>query len=226
VQCDFFVTPPFLDGYIICFGAKTFYITSFTLDKITISLFYYLIMNNSMTSQQLRAEEIYLDSICYETDYKPVSFPRLKEMLGNEGISTSTSALGRWSKKFDWEEKVKKIVTAATLDGGEASDIIAKSSLASNTKKILTDFEANETLKDSAYSILQEQMKFYVKEMEVKKHLSQENTKTVIKILEVTSTREDKLLDRQAMLMATKLANSTDVLAALQDEVIEVEIDE
>lgn len=183
-------------------------------------------MNNSMTPQQLKAEEIYLDSISYETDYKPVSFPRLKEILGNEGISTSTSALGRWSKKFDWEEKVKKVVTAATLDGGEASDIIAKSSLASNTKKILTDFEANETLKDSAYSILQEQMKFYVKEMETKKHLSQENTKTVIKILEVTSTREDKLLDRQAMLMATKLANSTDVLAALQDELIEVEIDE
>jgi len=183
-------------------------------------------MNSQMTPEQQKAEALYLDSVSYETDFKPVSFSRLKEMLENKGIKSSTSALGRWAKKFDWAQKVKKIVTASTLDEGKASEIIAKSSLDKSTKKILVDFEANESLKESAYSILQEQMKYYAKEMKTKNHLSQANTKTVIKILEVTSMREDKLLDRQAMLMATKLANSTDVLAALKDEVIEVEIDE
>lgn len=183
-------------------------------------------MNEVMTHEQKKAEELYLDSISYENDYKAVSFPRLKEMLENKGVKTSTSTLGRWADKFDWKEKVKRIVTAATLGKGEASDLIAKSSLAANTKKILTDFDANESLKESAYSILQEQMKFYAKEMQVKKHLSQENTRTVVKILEVTATREDKLLDRQTLLMATKLTQSSDVLAALKDEIIEVEIDE
>lgn len=183
-------------------------------------------MNDVMTPDQQKAEEIYLDSVSYENDYKAVSFPRLKEMLGNQGIKTSTSALGRWAEKFGWKEKVKQIVTTATLSDGEASKIIAKSSLEKNTKKILTDFQANESLKNSAYSILQKQIKHYYDKLEKKGFLSLDDTKIVIKILELTSNREDKLLDRQAMLMATKLANSTDVLAALQDEVIEVEIDE
>ncbi len=183
-------------------------------------------MNDAISPDQQKAEELYLDSISYENDYKPVSFPRLKEMLENKGVKTSTSALGRWSKKFDWEEKVKKIVTAATLGDGEASDLIEKSSLDKSTKKILKDFEANEDLKNDAYHLLGIQMKHYMKKVEKNTPLSLDNTKVVIKILEVTSTREDKLLDRQAMLMATKLANSTDVLASLQGEVIEVEIDE
>jgi len=183
-------------------------------------------MNEIMTQQQQQAEEFYLDSVCYETDYKPVSLSRLVEMLGNSGIKTSTSALGRWAKKFDWEGKVKSIVTTSTLDGGDACDLIAKSSLDKNTKKILKDFEANEVLKNSAYSILQEQMKYYAKEMQIKKHISLESTKTVIKILEVTSTREDKLLDRQTLLLAAKLVKSTDVLATLAGEIIEIEIDE
>jgi len=179
-----------------------------------------------MTPDQQRAEEIYLDSISYETDYKPVSFARLAELLLHERIQTSSSALGRWSKKFDWDEKAKKIVTAAMLDGGEASDIMKRSSLEKNTKKILKDFEANEQLKNDAYSVLAEQMKHYVAEMNKFHSLSLDNTKIVLKILEVTSTREDKLLDRQALLMASKLTQSTDVLAALQNEIIDVEMDE
>ncbi len=183
-------------------------------------------MNDVMTHDQQKAEEIYLDSISYENDYKAVSFSRLKEMLENVGVKTSTSALGRWCDKFNWKEKVKQIVTAATLGDGEASEIISKSSLEKNTKKILTDFEANESLKDSAYAILGDQIKHYASEMKKKTHLSLESTKVVIKILEVTTIREDKLLDRVALLQASKLANSTDVLAALDKEFIEVEIDE
>lgn len=179
-----------------------------------------------MTPDQKKAEEIYLDSVCYENDYKPVSFSRLVELLSHERVKTSTSALGRWSKKFGWAEKVKAIVTAATVGDGEAADIIKKSSLDRSTKKILKDFEANETLKNDSYRVLNDQMKYYMGLMEKSKHLSLDNTKIVLKILEVTSTREDKLLDRQAMIAATKMANSTEVLSSLRGEVIEVEIDE
>jgi len=183
-------------------------------------------MNVEMTPDQQKAEELYLNSVSYENDYKAVSLPRLKEMLERKGVSTSASALGRWAKKFDWKEKVKNIVTAATLGDGEASAIVAKSSLDKSTKKILKDFEANEDLKNDAYMVLSQQMQHYVKKTKNNIPLSLENTKVVIKILEVTSNREDKLLDRQTLLMATKLTQSTDVLAALKDEVIEVEIDE
>ena len=180
-------------------------------------------MNIEYTNEQKRAEELYLGSVCYESDYKPFSYAKLKALLDAEGISTSTSALGRWAVKFGWKEKVENIVTAATIGDGEASEIIKKSSLEKNTRKILTDFEANESLKNSAYGALQEQMKHYVKEMEDKKSLSLNSIKVVIKILELTTMREDKLLDRQAMLSAAKLVKSDDVLAALKSTDIEVE---
>lgn len=183
-------------------------------------------MNDLMTVQQQTAETLYLESVSYETDYKPVSLPKLADKLLHKGVKTSTSTLSRWSEKFDWAEKVKAIITSSTINEGEAADIIAKSSLEKSTTKILKDFEANEALKNDAYKILGKQMVHYSEKMERLHSLSLENTKVVIKILEVTSTREDKLLDRQAMLAATKLANSSDVLKALQSEIIEVEIDE
>lgn len=207
-------------------GYSLFLILYSPTDKKTNIFKYYVYMNDDMTPDQLIAEELYLDSVSYENDYKPVSFPRLKEMLEKKGVNTSTSALGRWGKKFGWSEKVKQIVTAATVGDGEAADIVAKSSLDKSTKKILKDFEANEELKNDAYMVLSKQMVHYANKAKKNIPLSLDNTKVVIKILEVTSTREDKLLDRQAMLMATKLASSSDVLASLKDEVIEVEIDE
>lgn len=180
-------------------------------------------MDIEYTKEQKRAEELYLNSVCYESDYKPISYARVAALLKEEGLSGSTSAIGRWAARFDWKEKVENIVTAATLGDGEASEIIKKSSLEKSTQKILTDFEANESLKNSAYGVLQEQMKHYVKEMEDKKSLSLNSTKVVIKILELTTVREDKLLDRQAMLSAAKLVKSDDVLATLKSTAIEVE---
>lgn len=179
-----------------------------------------------MTPQQKTAQQIYLDSVCYESDYKSVSFSKLADLLLREKIKISASSLERWSQKFDWKEKVKTIVTAATVGDGKASEIIKKSSLEKNTRKILKDFEANEMLKNDAYSVLGDQMKHYMQQMKKTTFLSLDSTRIVLKILEVTSTREDKLLDRQAMLTAAKMVNSADVLAALSDEVIEVEIDE
>ena len=179
-----------------------------------------------MTPDQLKAQELYLNSVSYETDYKPMSLPKLCDVLQNKGIKTSNSALGRWAKKFGWAELVRNIVTSATLGDGEASEIIAKSSLDKNTKKILKDFEANEELKNDAYALLGIQMRHYKKKVENNTPLSLDNTKVVIKILEVTSAREDKLLDRQTLLLAAKLTKSEDVLASLCDEVIEIELDE
>jgi len=185
-------------------------------------------MSNSieLTPAQRRAEVLYLDSITYENDFKPLSYSKLEEILKKEGFQASRSAIGRWAKKFDWEEKAKQIVTAATTKDGKAKDIIAKSSLASNTEKILNDFEANEALKDDAYAVLAKQMQHYVTQINTHGNLSLDNTKVVLKILEVTTLREDKLLDRQAMLAATKLAKSTDVLAAVEKEVIDIEVDD
>lgn len=183
-------------------------------------------MNSDVTPEQHRAEELYLSSVTYENDYKAISYEKLAAQLKEENIHTSSSALGRLAKKRDWKGKVAQLITASTIKEGEAKEMIEKSSLDANVDKILTDFEANEALKDEAYTLLSLQMKKFSKEMKENKALSLDKTKIVIKVLEVTTTREDKLLDRQAMLTAAKMTKSEDVLATLKEEVIDVEVDD
>jgi hypothetical protein len=63
----------------------------------------------------------------------------------------------------------------------------------------------------------------YSEKMEKGIYLGHAEEKFLLKVLELTSNREDKLLDRQALLSATKLTNSSDVLRSLNEEYIDVE---
>jgi len=175
-----------------------------------------------MTDIQQKAEKIYLASATFESSFKPMTLSALSKELG-EG---STSTLGRWKIKFDWDKKLAAIVTAGSIKDGDAKDIIDATSLKENTQKILEDFEANEKLKSDAYAILQQQTAHYVNQMIDGKALSLENTRIVLKILEITTNREDKLLDRQALLSATRLIKSGDTLKALRETTIDVEIED
>lgn len=179
-----------------------------------------------MNPDQQRAFEIWLDSADFESDFKPISLPKLAERLKAEGIQTSTSALGRWKLKFGWDDALEAKVTAATVKDGPAKEIIEKSSLQASTQKILDDFEANEKLKSDSYDLLQLQMVHYREKIKAGKKFSKDEERFLLKVLEITSNREDKLLDRQALLAATKLTSSEEVLAKLQEEVIDLEFEE
>ncbi len=178
-----------------------------------------------MNPDQKRAFEIWLESADFESDFKPLSLSKLVSVLAEEGIKTSTSAVGRWMQKFKWKEQLETKVTASTVEG-KAKEIIQSSSLAQSTQKILDDFEANEKLKSDAYRLLQLQMVFYTEKIKAGKKFSKDDERFLLKVLELTTNREDKLLDRQALLAATKLVSSEDVLASLQDEIVEIEIEE
>jgi len=180
----------------------------------------------NMNEKQKRAFDMWLDSADFESDFKTLSLPKLAEALREEGIETSTSALGRWKLKFKWDEALKAKITAATIKEGEAKDLIEKSSISESTQKILDDFEANEKLKSDSYDLLQLQMVHYQKKIKSGKKFSKEEERFLLKVLEITSNREDKLLDRQALLAATKLTSSEEVLRALNDEVIDLEVEE
>ena len=43
-----------------------------------------------MTPDQLKAQELYLNSVSYETDYKPMSLPKLCDVLQNKGLNKWT----------------------------------------------------------------------------------------------------------------------------------------
>jgi len=186
-----------------------------------------------MTDEQRKAQELWLASATYDTDFKPMTMPALVKILHDEyEILTSTSAVGRWKQKFKWEELLEVQIATATLEDEKIKDMISASTMKEGSEKIFDDFKANESIKNGSYNLAARQLKHYEKIMDTKGHLSEKDMKQVIELLKLTSDREDKLLDRQAMLSAAKLLKSDDVLKELNshvvnvEDVIEIEIDE
>jgi len=180
-----------------------------------------------MNEIQTRAFNIYMESATIDNGFTPMSAKKIAEQLQKEGLKTSKSAVGRWTIKWKWKELLEKKISATIIeDGSEAKNIIEKSSIDSTTQKTIDDFKANENLKSDAYLILQAQMKKYQDIMANGKYLTHDDEKFVLKVLEVTANREDKLLDRQALISASKLTKSEDVLKALSEETIDVEVED
>lgn len=179
-----------------------------------------------MNEIQQKAFNIYIESATMDNGYIPMSFDKIAKEMIAQGEECSRSSVGRWSKKFKWKALLEQKISASIVEDKEVKDLIEASSINSATKKVIDDFKANERLKSGAYQILEVQLEKYFKKLKSGTYLSHDDEKFMLKILEITSNREDKLLDRQALLSATKLTNSEDVLKALNDETIEVEIDE
>jgi len=179
-----------------------------------------------MTETQQKAFNIYIESATMDNSYTPMSFDKIAKEMIDQGEKCSRSAVGRWANKFKWKELLKQKLSASIVEDKEVRDLIEASSINSATKKVIDDFKANERLKSGAYQVLEAQLEKYFEKLRNGIYLSHDDEKFMLKVLEITSNREDKLLDRQALLSATKLTNSEDVLKALNNETIEVEIDE
>ena len=179
-----------------------------------------------MNDSQTKAFDIYIESATMDSGFVPLSFAKIAERIKKEGLNGSSSTINRWAIKWKWKELLEKKVTASLVDDEEIKDLIEASSINAATQKTIDDFKANERLKSTSYQILEAQIQKYLKQLKKGIWLSHDDEKFMLKLLEITSNREDKLLDREALLSATKLTNSADVLKALNDEIIEIEIDE
>jgi len=181
---------------------------------------------NGMNSTQQKAFDIYYESADMDNGFMPMSFNQVAEECNKLGLKASKSSVGRWAVKFGWKDKISQKVDLTLSEDKEVKNLIEVSSQNAATQKIIDDFKANERLKSTAYIILEAQAQRYTDKLASGNYLTHNEEKFVLKFLEITANREDKLLDRQALLSATKLTNSDDVLKALNDETIEVEIDE
>jgi len=178
---------------------------------------------NGMNSTQQQAFDIYYESADMDNGFIPMSFNQVAEECNKLGLKASKSSVGRWAVKFGWKDKIAQKVDLTLSEDKEVKNLIEVSSQNSATQKVIDDFLSNERLKSTSYTVLETQMMKYSKKLESGEYLTHNEEKFVLKVLEITSTREDKLLDRQALLSATKLTNSDDVLKALNSETIDVE---
>jgi len=184
----------------------------------------YNICMTEMNDNQTRAFNIYMDSATMDNGFIPISFKSIAEQLNLSFVEGSKSSVGRWSLKWKWKEMLEAKVSASLVEEGEAKDLIEQSSISAATQKVIDDFQTNERLKSNSYQILEAQMQKYFEKLKSGNYLTHDDEKFMLKVLEITSTREDKLLDRQAILDASKLVSSTELLRSL--EILEVEIEE
>ena len=179
---------------------------------------------SEMNLTQKQAFDIYMDSATMDNSFVPMSYAKISERLTEDGLNGTKSSIGRWATKFKWKELLEAKVSASIVeDGSEAKDLIEQSSINAATQKVIDDFQSNERLKSSSYQILEAQMQKYFLKLKSGSYLSHDDEKFMLKVLEITSKREDNLLDRQALLSASKLVTSAELLGSLEDSMINIE---
>lgn len=177
-------------------------------------------VNQVLDANQKRALEIYLESAIFENDYKPISCVKIEEKLKEEGFSGGKSSINRWIKDFDFKSHLElKIQSSFTKD---KSILKTTETLRKSVEKDLVTVERNGKLISDTYEILEEFTSHVLHEIKHKKRFTREDIKLVKEIAVLTTGREDKMLDRLALIGNEKIS-SKDLIEEFNNVIIEVE---
>lgn len=129
------------------------------------------------------AEEIYLNSVCVENNFAPMTFGELVDILKEQGIETSTSSVHRWSVERGWKEKARNIA------GNLATTKVAKNIASKSSIETLKNIEKTTAL--SAELLLE-----YVDTISQKTQKSVKEVDLVLKIMVACAALITKPLEK------------------------------
>lgn len=176
-----------------------------------------------MTKAQERAQELYLSTAVLENNFTPNSEAKIAEALKLEGFEASSSGVGRWKKKFGWEELLKAKVTASIVEDKTAKTIIANSSLEAIVKKTTVDIDRNNLLIAASYQALEYEMNRILQVVaDNKRSLSEDEFDRLYKIARLSTDRYDRMLDRLAS-MPRELTSPQEIMQRMKDMRIKYE---
>ncbi len=169
---------------------------------------------------QIRALEIFLESATFENDYKPMALEKIATQIKSEGLTASSSSIGRWKKLFYFDKRLEmKIHTVMLQD--ESKDIKSKA-ITKATKETIDRFKVNGELIDDLY-VIGQCFTDKVKSDIANNRFNREDIKLAKDFLVLTTGREDKMLDRLANTSEDKLTSEQ---MRESFEMIDVEIEE
>jgi hypothetical protein len=174
-----------------------------------------------MTSAQLTAFNIFCDGATAENDYKPTPFVKIAEKLKEEGLSGSSSAIQRWSKKFMWQEQLDQQLQLIVLEDDDKST--EQKALSRVVEKRLVDINRNNALTADCYEIMELFVKQTADNYDKNGVIKRDDVKIVKDIAVLTGGREDKLLDRIAQSGGEKLSSED---LKKEFELIDMDIEE
>lgn len=181
---------------------------------------------SEMTPAQQRAQEIFLSSAVLENNFTPNSEAKIAEALKIEGFEASSSGVGRWKKKFGWDELLKAKVTASIVEDKTAKTIIANSSLEAVVKKTTVDIDRNNIVIAASYTVLEYEMNWLLRVVEDNKRpLTEAEFDKLYKIARLSTDRYDRMLDRLAS-MPRELTSPAEIMERMKTMRIQYENEE
>lgn len=176
-----------------------------------------------MSLAQQRAQEIYLSTAVLENNFTPNSEVKIAEALKLEGYEASSSSVGRWKKKFEWEKLLHVKVAASVTQDETTKKIIHNSSLEGVVKNTEVDIKRNNILIAASYQALEYEANLILKVVEEgKRPLSDTEFDKLYKIARLSTDRHDRMLDRLAS-MPPEAISSVEVYERLKNIPIEYE---
>ena len=179
-----------------------------------------------MTQAQIRAQEIYLTSAILENNFTPNSEVKIAMALKLEGFEASSTSVGRWKKKFEWEKLLHVKIGAAVTEDSKTKAIVSNSSLEATVKNTEVDIKRNNVLIAASYQALEYEANQLLKVVEEgKRPLSEIEFDKLYKIAKLSTDRHDRMLDRLAN-MPPEAISSQEVYERLKAIPIEYEREE
>lgn len=175
----------------------------------------------NLTPVQLRALEIYTSSADIHNGYTPLSLEKIAQQLRDEGFQASSSAIGRWKTKYQFDSHLQAQIQLIIIDDEEK--LIERKALSTSVEKKLVDIKRNNELTADCYELMELFTEQVVTHYDEKQYIMRDDIKIIKDIAVFTGGREDKLLDRLADSGGDKISSEQ---MKEQFEMIDVEIED
>lgn len=151
-----------------------------------------------MTQAQARALKLYCSSATLQNGYNPMTYDEIAKVLISEGLTGSSSSVQRWSVKFDFKAHLEAQIQLAIIhDKDRKTQNLA---IRSMENKKAVDILRNNELTSDGYEVLEAYVTSILERLDAggSASVGLKEIQLVKDIVVLTSSREDKLLDRLA----------------------------
>lgn len=176
-----------------------------------------------MNEIQQQALKIYLEHAEMNNGFEELSDRQLAAKMALAGYEVGKSTIGRWKVVFGFKEQLSAKIQAAISGDPKLQGMISKSGNDAALQKTVVDLTRNNNLTADCYDILESFVEIKQTQLENGKGLSTADVKLVLQIAALTTGREDRMLDRKAMLTAADLISKEDMLKTFGEIELDVE---
>lgn len=179
---------------------------------------------SDMNHDQRKALDVWLESASLDNHFETITDRGLCEVLKEEhGIEVGKSTIERWRKKFNWQSYLDLKISCAVVNDEEKLDDIKKSVGIEAAKRTIVDVGRNGELNALAYSILFGELEEIKGKQVSGKRITTDEAKFAKDVAILTSGREDRLMDRAALMGAASKVSREDFLGAITQTVLDIE---